>query len=454
MKKENMTLQERDQKFNLTKGLGYGLAFGNNILAGYFITFVTYFCTNSLLISATAIGVVMGISTVTDGFSDLFAGYILERTNTRYGKARPYLIFGILMWIPLILIFCTPNVSKTMMLVWIFIFFTLQKSVFQTMYSICFNVLLKRTVVDDNSRLKTISFQTIFQMLIGMIVGIVMPIAIDKVGGDQKSWIMIAVVLGVIGSLMSLFAFFACKEYTDEELKELGVSVTQDAENKVTLKNMLKVIGKNKYFLMYLLMYGIIALVNAISSVSGTYYFSVNVGNLRLMSIATVITFVLYPLFAVYPKMVTKIGIHKFVYIMAGLTIAGTVVRMLSGTNTVGIMVGSLFAGFGAATNYVFPLIVLKCMEYSEVKYGLPAEGAYSAMQGFLYKIVTALGSTILGFILTLGHYDGALATQPQTAYTAINFVYNIFPIAAYALIIILISFSDPTKEIEEIKNK
>lgn len=453
MKHENLTWQEKAQKFSFSKAMGYAMAFGNNILAGYFITFVTYFATNSLFISAAAIGIVMAVSTFTDGITDLIAGYILDRTNTRWGKARPYLLFGILQWVALVLIFCTPQGSQTMKLVWIFIFFILQKSVFQTMYSICMTPLLKRMVVDENARLKTISFQTIAQMLVGMALGMIMPIIIDKAGSNQMIWIATAVILAVIGAIMSIIAFITCKEYTDEQLIELGVMLKQEGKEKgTTVKGMLKSITGNRYVLFFLLIYGIIALVNAIASVSGTYYYSVNVGNLPIMSVTTMLGFLLYPLFAVYPKMVTKIGIRNFVYIVGGLTILGTAIRMVSGTNTIGILIGSLLAGFGGAVNYVFPIIMIKCMDYGQMKLGVSTEGAYAAVQGFLYKVVAAIGSALLGFILTLGHYDGALAVQPASAHTAINFVFNIFPIISYALVLVFINFADPTKKIEEMR--
>lgn len=453
MMNKNLSLRERADKFSFTKSMGYSLANACNIMCGFLVTYVTFFATNSLFLSAAAVGMAMAVSKIFDGVTDLIAGVLLDKSNTKWGKARPFLLFGIAEWISLVFIFCVPNGSDTMKLIWIFVTYTINISGFQTLYGICLTPLLRKTIVNENQRLKTLSLSTVLTMVVAMAIGIILPIIVSRGGTSQTTWIIMACCFAAVGCLISVIAFLWCKEYTDDELLELGIILEKKEESKkVSFKGMGKAVISNRFYLAYLGIYGIMALYNAISSVAGTYYYSVNVGNLELMSIVTIIGFALFPFLAVYPKLIEKFGVCKFFLLACALTILGTLIRMFSATNVIGICVGSFIAGFSAAVGYVFPIILISCMDYGQMKTGEETEGLYSAVQGFLYKIAAALGSAFLGVCLSIGKYDGSLAQQPQSAYTAINFVFNIFPVIAFALMMLLIFFADSSKEVEKIK--
>lgn len=91
-----------DEKFSGKKAFGFSLVRLGNILAGLMIGEVTYFATNSLALTAAAISTGVAIKTAIDAVTDLIMGTIVDRTHTKYGKARPYVLAGILMWITLI----------------------------------------------------------------------------------------------------------------------------------------------------------------------------------------------------------------------------------------------------------------------------------------------------------------------------------------------------------------
>ena len=96
-----------------TEKLGYGLGdFGSNIVWGMSITFLLYFYTDVFGISAAAAGTLLLVARIFDAILDPVMGLITERVTTRWGKFRPYLLFGTpLLGILLVLTFTTPNFS-------------------------------------------------------------------------------------------------------------------------------------------------------------------------------------------------------------------------------------------------------------------------------------------------------------------------------------------------------
>lgn len=103
---------------------------GNNMVRNY----LAIFCTNALGMEAALVGMLMMASKVFDGVPDLFAGYLIDNTNSRLGKARPYEFAIIGAWgCTVLLFFASPQWSSTIKAVWVFAMYTMVFSVFNTL---------------------------------------------------------------------------------------------------------------------------------------------------------------------------------------------------------------------------------------------------------------------------------------------------------------------------------
>ena len=454
MGKQNMTLQERATKFNWGKCFGYAFiriaATCNSLLAAY----VTFYCTDSLLLSGVMVGSVMAIVKLFDSFTDIVAGVILDKTRTRWGKARPYLLFGILGWVTLIIMFSTPNLSDIGKLIWVFITYTLNSCIFMTMYKITFNTLLKRIVVDDKGRTKTSSFAGFFMMLGATAVNAIVPSVIANAADPNAIWTKLAWIMGIISSVLILVGFIVCKEYTDEELNEMGLLKADEVNAPFPkFKEMLKTMVSNKYFLLFLVHYGINMLANGLMQTAGTYFFSVNMGDLSIMTKATLLTLVTYPLYLVYPKVIEKLGGARVMQIGSILGIVGIVMRMLAVNNLWLLYIGTVLLSAGSlASTILQPLFAIKCMDYGYLKTGVRAEGIYSSGMNCVYKIFFGASAALVGYILAFGNYDATLSIQPDSAFWAITFMYNIFPLIGRVIDIVIFGFFKIDKEIEDMK--
>lgn len=81
---------------------------------------ITYYCTNSLGLSPGIVGTLLLVSKLFDGFTDLIAGLIIDKTKTKYGKARPYELCILGVWICTVLLFSTPNFGRAGKIIWVF----------------------------------------------------------------------------------------------------------------------------------------------------------------------------------------------------------------------------------------------------------------------------------------------------------------------------------------------
>ena len=107
-----------------------GLAFSSNTVLRLQIT---YYCTDMLGLAPTLVGTMLMASKVLDAFTDLIAGYIVDKTNTRWGKGRPYDIAISLTWLCTVLLFSTPNFGTVGKAVYVFIMYALVNSVCSTL---------------------------------------------------------------------------------------------------------------------------------------------------------------------------------------------------------------------------------------------------------------------------------------------------------------------------------
>lgn len=449
--KQQLTLQQKAETFSWKKAIGYAVANGANTLGALFVSYVTYFATDSLYLSAASIGMILAFSRVFDGITDLLAGTVIDHTATRFGKARPYIMVGFLYWLCVIALFSTPEISNVGKMIWIFVTYNLTSAVFGTLIGTSIPILLHRTVVNESSRIKTLTMSGLFVNIAAVVVSIALPTLIAKTNNSTVGWRNLAMAFAVVGCAMLTVTFFCCKEYTEEELVELGIIKKDDKKSKVTAKESINAIIKNKYLLIFIAQYSLAMLAMGLFNGAGTYYYASNLGNLALLSIVSMVTLLAYPLFFVYPKIIAKVGPITFTRICFLLGGLGHLGRAFVGNNMVLLCITSFFAGFLlTGSTLTENEILIQCMDYSYLKNGIRAEGIYSALKGFTYKFWMGISSALMGLMLGIAKYDGALETQPTSAGLAINFMYNLFP----AAVGIILFFTYKTIRVKEENEK
>lgn len=409
MSEQIKRLDIANEKFSGKKVLGFSLVRLGNILQGLLIGEITYFATNSLGLAAAAVSAGMAVKTAVDAVTDLFMGAIVDATHTKFGKARPWALAGIPMWILTLLIFIAPKtvMSDAGLVIYITVLSTLGTAIFGTMANIAYETHIKRSIVNNQNRVKALTVIGVVFAIGSLGLQIALPALIDAFHGSQSGFIILAAITTVIGVAACVIAFFLCPEYSDAELAAFEGYEAEKQQEKVSIGEFLKSIGKNKYLIQYTIINFLYMMVMMSSFTVGQFYFQYVFGNLSAFSLVMAVSAVMMPIYIFIPKLCNKFGVAKVIQVSLMIAVVGLVIRILFPGTLVTQMIGYLcvslpnifVACVGSQVNY-------ELMEYGRYKSGIVVEGMYSAFVSFAQKMATSLTSVIVGVILSATGFD------------------------------------------------
>lgn len=397
-----------------------------------------------------AVGTIMMISRVFDGISDIIMGVIVDRTHSRFGKARPWILR---MCIPFaisgVLMFSVPaSWSSTPKLVYVFITYNLVSTVIYTAINVPYSALNALMTQDPYER----SVLSIFRNLLATagtltINTFTLPL-VEYFGNNASAWTKTFVVFGFVSIAAFLCTFFGTKERV--RANETG---EQKVEENVPFVTGIKALFQNKYWIM---MTGMLALFFLMYSVNGgatVYYAKDILGDKNLVSTINGIFNIVQILGMFFIAMlVKKFGKRNVFSLGLILDIIGMLVLNFSGGSMPIIVVSSVIRGIGnACGGATMWAMVSDTIDYGEWKTGYRTEGLVNSACSFGYKIGNGIGSALLGVILEVGGYVGNAAAQTASALTSIKICFVWIPIAVYVCGLIIMKFYHLDKEFDGI---
>ena len=407
--------------------------------------YITYYCTNMLGMDPVLVGTLLMASKIFDGVTDLMAGVLIDRTNTKLGKGRPYefAIFGV--WISTILLYSCPDLGNVGKCIWIFATYTFANSIFATLLNASEAVYLVRAFKYEDDRNKLVSLNGLFITLFCAIVSIVFPILMGTLGTTRDGWTTMLLIVGIPLGLIGFSRFLIVKE----------VNTDVAAQNsKVEFKDFLPAL-KNKYVW---LLVGITILVNVINNGNtavGTYYFDYIVGNVGAMSTVGMLSLVTPFLLLFMPKILQKISITKLFSIFFVIGAVGSVIKAVAGANMPLLIVGNLLVLFAVLPPSYFTLILITyIMDYHEWKSGKRVEGAISAINSFSSKLASGLSSGGVGLVMGLCGFDGTAEVIVSSARASIIALYGWVPAVFFIVLLVLLRFFDLEKRMPQIRTE
>ena len=397
------------------------------------VSFVAIYCTDALGMPPALVGTLLAVSTVIDAITDLFAGYLVDRTNTRWGKGRPYEWAIVAEWILTFLMYSTPaGASLAVKAAWILVCRILINSVCTTLLSACQNPYMIRAFGTNNQRVKLASFGGIVIMLASIAINVAFPIMMANIATSPQGWSTMILLIALPAGLIGIMRFFFVKE---------TVQVVDASEHEeVKLSDVFSVLKNNPYVWMVGFMYFGYMLVSGMGI--NSYFFTWVMGDITKMSSASAIGMVALPLLFVFPAIMKKttksmlVQVGCIAYIIAGLLL------FFCYHNYGTVLLGFVFMGFASLPiTYLTDLMMLDCGTYNAHISKKRMDGTIGAIKGFLGKIGGALGLGMVGWLLQLGNYDGTLTTQPDSALFMIRFLIGMVPVIIFAAIAIMMMF-------------
>ena len=243
----------------------------NAVLASYLNVYYTDVIGLTTLAGGAFLVAFPIVSKIIDAFTNLLMGYIIDRTRTRQGKARPWLLLSApLMTVTGILLFTIPQAGKTVQLVWIVLSYNLFYSFAYTMYNMSHNLMVALSIRDTAQRGKLSVFSQVSTIMItGTFVALLFPmLVLPAIGVDKSLWITVMSILSVAVLPFTLLEYYYTKERITAE-QELAPPASREKRGP-SLGQQLKAIATDRY-MMVLLAYFLI------------YYFAVNMKNISLI---------------------------------------------------------------------------------------------------------------------------------------------------------------------------
>ena len=400
---------------------------------------LTYYCTDMLGMNAGIVGVFLLISKIIDAFTDLGIGFLIDKTNTKWGKARPYEIFIVLMWVFTILMFSVPKMGMTAQYIWVFVMYIIVNSVCNTAIGGSDAVYMARAFTTEKNRIKVMSINGVVVMFCSVVYNIVFPQVMAGIGATREGWVTISLMLGIPMAVIGILRFVFVKEIAgdDTAVSDTTTQVTQTGE-KVAMKDMLQSLLKNKMLILLFCMMLLSAMWDGMAT-ANTYYFRYIMGDIGLMSIVSLTSLVAPLALAFFPVISRKVGTTKILQACALIGVFGLVIRTIGGPNLVTIMIGGLLAGIGCMPlNMMINTYLIDCMDYGEWKTGVRVEGMVASVVNFARKCSGGVASAILGLVMMVTGYNGLADKQTAAAEMGIVGMYNIFPIFIFGGIFVL----------------
>lgn len=409
--------------------------------------FLTIYCTDTLLMPAGLVGMLLLGSKVLDGVGEMFAGYLIDNTHTRFGKGRPYEFCMVGVWVGMYFLFsCPQSFGMVGKCIWIFVFYTLVMSVFQTLFAAAQTPYMMRAFANKTVYVKLQSYGGIVGMFLSIAFNILFPILVARYTPMENGWSKLLLMVAIPMILIGLIRFFVVKE---------EVKIEGEVMEKIPFKEVIRTFTKNKYV-------WILAAMTLISQVLfglgiGSYYFKYVVGDMGMMGVLSMISIVILPVMFIFPLIIKRTSVITVVIMGCISGIIGYAINFFALGNLPMLLVGGLFTGLSTmAPSYILPIVIVDCAVYNEY-IGLPRlESTLGAMNGLGSNVGGGLASALVGGVLTMGGFiSGAeAAAQPASAIMAIRSLNSIVPIVLLVLMIVFAKMFDLERKIPKMKEE
>ncbi|MCX7025478.1 MAG: MFS transporter [Spirochaetes bacterium] len=425
----------KDGKLPVATKLGFGVCdLGGNLFFTAMGFWSLNYLTDTVAVPAAAAGVAIMVGKFWDAVTDPMMGFISDRTRSRWGRRRPYLLFGA---IPLLLsmwwFFSAPKIADgTLAAIWAALALCVLNTAY-TVVNIPYSALTPELTKDYNERTSLNGYRFSFAV-IGTILGAaaVQPI-IAAAGSSQAGFSLVGLVFGATMAATALLTFASVRE-PDHDKAE----VSQDGFFRTYGS-----VFTHKPYLILLFVYAFnltgITFVQTIL----VYYFKYIFGNEALTTIAMLLLLVTAALCVPISVLVAKrIGKKRTYQLALGIIAVACMViflfaHRLGPVFTLAVMTVS---GIGIGFGYVPPFAMLPdAVEVDAKRRGKRREGAFYGIWTFTSKIGVALATSLAGVFLGLAGYVANAASQPESAILAIRLVIGPLPAAILLAGILLV---------------
>lgn len=440
--------------------IGYGSGdIAGNVVYALLSAFVMIFLTDTVGLNAGIVGTLIAVSKLLDGISDVFFGAMIDRTHSRMGKARPWMLYGYFgCAVCLVAIFVIPaGISEFAQYAWFFIAYTLLNAGFYTANNIAYSALTALVTKNNHERVQMGSIRFMFAFGTSMLIQTITVGCVAYFGGGASAWRTVAILYAIVGVISNSLSVWSVKELPPEELADgEGSRDSQEKEETYHLAEAFRLLAGNKYYLMICASYILMQIYSATLNM-GIYFMTYVLKNANLLgvfswaiNIPMIIGLLFTPALVARWKGMYRLNLYGYLLGTAGrlgVMIAGymgSVPLMLLCTAAAAIGMSPLQGDMNA--------LIATCSEYTFLKTGKRVDGTMYSCTSLGTKLGGGIGTAIAGWLLAFSGYVGGAAEQTDSCINMLHFMYLWLPFVFNLLIMLILTRMDVEKANEELR--
>lgn len=439
------------------KWLGYllgpcGALLLNAVLATYLNVYYTDVLKLTTVWGGAFLVVFPLVSKIIDAITNVIMGYIIDRTKTKQGKARPWLLLSApLVALTGILLFTVPNAGETVQVIWVMLSYNLFYSFAYTIYNMSHNLMCPLSTRNTIQRGGLSVFNQISTiMMSGIIVALIFPMAVmPMLGVDQTKWILVMSVLSILSLPLTLLEYYFTKERVTEEQ-------SGSEEKKLPFLTQLKIVLTDKYMILMFVYFFIYTLGTSLKNIGLVYYCNYVLGTYNDGVTQTMISVIGgipmgIGIFAVWP-LAKKFGKRNVTLAGFILYAIGSAICWAVPTNMAVVLVGQFIKNIGGLPcAYVFMALFADGLDHLEWKSGVRSDGVAMSIYNILAVATVGVATSLFNALISKAGYiapklvDGVTvaAEQSQAVKSMITFSFvGLETITGIILAVLLIFLS------------
>ena len=400
------------------------------------------------------------VSKVIDAVTNLLMGQVIDRTRTKEGKARPWLLLSsVLLPVTGILLFTVPAASETVQVIWIILSYNLFYSFAYTIYNMSHALMVPLSTRETKERGLLSVFNNVASVMIsGIIVALIFPMVImPMLGVNRTAWLLTMSLLAILALPLTLLEYFYTKERVTEEIG--------GSETSRPVREQLKVILHEKYWVLIALYFLIYTLGSGFKNSALVYYCNYVLGTYNDGVTQTLVSVIGgipmgIGIFAVWP-LAKKFGKRNVTLAGFILYAIGGVICFMAPRNMVVVLAGQFIKNIGGLPcAYIFAALFADVLDHIEWKAGFRCDGLAASVNSVITTIAVGLSAGILNLCMSFAGYkapDFIEATGETIGYAQNAATQNVFifffvglEIITAVILVVLLKFLDVEKHIEK----
>ena len=394
------------------KWLGYlvgpaGALLLNAVLATYLNVYYTDVLNLTPLWGGVFLTAFPIVSKIIDAITNIVMGQVIDRTRTKEGKARPWLLLSaVLVPVTGILLFTVPESSDTVKAIWVMISYNLFYSFAYTIFNMSHNLMVPLSTRNGTDRGGLSVFNQITTiMMSGILVALVFPMVImPMIGVDKSKWITLMSILAIVALPLTLLEYFFTKERVTEEAAEAG------EKEDIPFSKQFKLLFTDKYMILMYVYFFIYTVGTTLKNLGLVYYCNYVLGTYNdgitqmLVSVIGGIPMGI-GIFAVWP-LAKKFGKRNVTMVGFLLYALGSLLCWIFSTNMVMVLIGQFIKNIGGLPcAYVFMALFADCLDHLEWKTDLRMDGAAMSVYSIIAVAMVGIMTGVFNWMLAKAGY-------------------------------------------------